>query len=805
MEIFQPGAKISARRQEDAAMGLMFSILFEIREPFDLDSLYNGTGWIRDKKFRSWAVPFGLYSRGSQAVTTVDEAASQPEEEPDVLDLVIPMRAPDACVNQPKVFNAAKLHLRTCLEEHEECRKPDPAAQPTRLLHLDDNDKDRVFVQETHVGTRHAYAALSYCWGATKQVKLSKAEVKDFSKKGVLISSLPKTIQDAIFTTRQLDLKYLWIDALCIIQDSTEDKDREVARMAVIYMNATITISAAAAADCGDGFLQDREEVALRLRAAMCLPVLAYSDEETLAVVEWVYLCPDTYAGHKIKTFDEETISKRAWTYQETTLSPRLLIYGSGPPQWHCREVWKIIGLRVHPNNLPNPNYTSGVMKITLEDGRISADGTIKTVERPPPPPDEIGLWHTNWFPVLENYSRRGLTVRTDKLAALSALAAEYQSQENGTYAVGLWSASLPRSLLWRSSRFDPKPQTGDRNHGVSDLLSRLRGLRVEERPLDWLSSRVFDRSASKTSLDWLAKYIAPTWSPMSSREAIQFESHATQEENEYHTSLIKINNIHAELGTTNLHAYGRVKFAYLDITGPLMPVSWQDLTAQFVILANGEPFQYWDYIIPDDPSYFRELSAKHAPSFNPQQLADTSVKHPFIDGDDFSIFVGKVAGEDQIRITNFVEPKPASLECQQSTTKFELLDDVKSTVFDALRTGGGDPSPSKGLRGSVHNLTSKLRSKKGKNAEVADESELDFYLLEVERSTSPAGLVLRRVTGNVYARVGYFARNRDLDPEIVCLPGRVQVRGKRTFNWGQPELKDSWNEDLKLTRFYLV
>jgi len=51
-------------------MGLMFSILFEIREPFDLDSLYNGTGWLRDKKFRSWAVPFGLYSRRSQAVTT---------------------------------------------------------------------------------------------------------------------------------------------------------------------------------------------------------------------------------------------------------------------------------------------------------------------------------------------------------------------------------------------------------------------------------------------------------------------------------------------------------------------------------------------------------------------------------------------------------------------------------------------------------------------------------------------------------------------------------------------------------------
>ena len=544
---------------------------------------------------------------------TVNEAASQPEEEPDDLDLVIPMRAPDACVNQPKVFNAAKKYLRTCLEKHEECRKPDPAAQPTRLLRLDDHDKDRVFVQETRVGTQHAYAALSYRWGITKQIKLSKAEVKNLSEKGVLVSSLPQTIQDAIFTTRQLDLKYLWVDTLCIIQDSAEDKDREVARMAVIYQNATITISAAAAVDCGDGFLQDREEVALRLRAAMCLPVLAHSDEETVEVVEWVYLCPEAYAGHKIKTFDEETISKRAWTYQETTLSPRLLIYGSGPPQWHCKKVWRIIGSG-DLKKLPNPNRTSGVIKITLEDGSISANGTTKTVERPPPPPDDIGLWHTSWFPVLENYSRRGLTVQTDKLAALSALAAEYQSQESGMYAAGLWKASLPRSLLWRSSSLDPKAEIGDRSHGVTDLLSRLRGLRVEEHPLDWLSSRAFDRSASQTPSDWLAKYVAPTWSPMSSREAIQFESYATQEEDEYHRSLVSINDVHAELGTTNLHPYGRLNFAYLDITGPLMPISWQDLTAQFVIVVNGEPFQYWDYIIPDDLSYFKELAAKHAP-----------------------------------------------------------------------------------------------------------------------------------------------------------------------------------------------
>jgi hypothetical protein len=46
---------------------------------------------------------------------------------------------------------------------------------------------------------------------------------------------------------------------------------------------------------------------------------------------------------------------------------------------------------------------------------------------------------------------------------------------------------------------------------------------------------------------------------------------------------------------------------------------------------------------------------------------------------------------------------------------------------------------------------------------------------------------------------------NRSLDPEIVCLPGRVQVRGRKTFNWGDPDKQDDWNDLLKKKKIYLV
>lgn len=638
------------------------------------------------------------------------------------------------------------------------------------------------------------YAALSYCWGKTTQVMLSMKNLEEFSKKGISVGTLPKTIGDSIIATRKLGIKYLWIDSLCIVQDSDEDKNKEIANMANIYKNATITISAAAATDCGEGFLEDRSEVQIRLDNSLCLPFLASADEENLAVADWIYLCSDPYMGYKVKLFAEEPINARAWTYQELTLSPRLLIFGSGPPQWHCKERWRISGLDFHPNHLPNPECTSGVMKITVEDGRIVADQTLRFVDRPAPPKDDIGLRLT-WIPTLQNYSQRALSYRIDKLPALSALAAENQSTENGTYAAGLWEASLPRSLLWRCSI--PKGSAENHAHQQANPFSNLHTHLSGAHPLNWLRTRLFDTAESST---WSSKYIVPTWSPLSTRDPIRFESTATQDEDEYHTTLVKINHIHVE-HNSDINPFGRINFGYLDITGPMCSISWQELTANFVIMINGEPFAYWDFIIPDNPDFFEAMSAKYPPSFNPQELADTSVQEPIDENGNFEMLIG----EGGIRVRTPVTREPASLECADADTPFTAVADVKQAVINALRPETPGTGSSNELCDTVHGLASRLRHQGSKSPVASEIDECEFWLLEVERSMSPAGLVLKQVEGDIFARVGYFGMNRSLDPEIVCLPGRIQVRGRKTWNFGGPESKNPWNDTLKRRRIYLV
>jgi hypothetical protein len=96
------------------------------------------------------------------------------------------------------------------------------------------------------------YVALSYCWGQDQTVKTTRntlpAHLMSIDK-----AQLPRTIQDAITVCRNLDFRYLWVDSLCIVQDGP-DVHREVANMAHYYGGASLTIAAASAANCSEGF-----------------------------------------------------------------------------------------------------------------------------------------------------------------------------------------------------------------------------------------------------------------------------------------------------------------------------------------------------------------------------------------------------------------------------------------------------------------------------------------------------------------------------------------------------------------------
>ena len=150
------------------------------------------------------------------------------------------------------------------------------------------------------------YVALSYCWGGDDSMRLTRANL-DAWQQAIKIVQLPKTLRDAIISTRLLGLKYLWVDRICIIQDDPVDIHQEIAVMPEVYQYATLTISASSAKSSSEGFLHTSTVTYQKLDR--CLALLRYR-------------CPDARNGSVILTRqrakDEPVdtrspVDRRAW------------------------------------------------------------------------------------------------------------------------------------------------------------------------------------------------------------------------------------------------------------------------------------------------------------------------------------------------------------------------------------------------------------------------------------------------------------------------------------------------------------
>ena len=137
----------------------------------------------------------------------------------------------------------------------------------------------------------------------------------------ISLEALPRTLSDAMRVTYELHIPYLWVDALCILQDAEEDKAEQIAVMDNIYRFAQVTICAASAGASNDGFLQQRtfkgDFMPNRDYSVLRYPTPQGSHGDIILREQRLYY-PQT-----------EPLYQRAWAFQERILSPRKLIYGS--------------------------------------------------------------------------------------------------------------------------------------------------------------------------------------------------------------------------------------------------------------------------------------------------------------------------------------------------------------------------------------------------------------------------------------------------------------------------------------------
>ncbi|RDW63571.1 hypothetical protein BP6252_11116 [Coleophoma cylindrospora] len=280
-----------------------------------------------------------------------------------------------------------------------------------RLVKFDSLDQ----VQEVSTPARYAgYVTLSYCWGPKSDYGhlLRQENEAQFHR---ALPPLPKTIQDVVEVCRRIGVRFLWVDAICIIQGgpggASTDWELESARVGSYYANALFTIAAASAGGSDEGCLPDRAySYHGQLISHISLRHISYLGNESpsrnAAFYQW-----STVTSEK-----GNVLRRRGWTTQELSLAPRILWLGPSGAVWSCR---------------------------TEDRGYWGAT----------PYRSDVGKFHArmknNWNQLLVSYSTTALSFPEDRLPALSGICKFLDPDASDQYLAGIWLSSLSDGLFW--------------------------------------------------------------------------------------------------------------------------------------------------------------------------------------------------------------------------------------------------------------------------------------------------------------------------------------------------------------------
>jgi Heterokaryon incompatibility protein (HET) len=242
------------------------------------------------------------------------------------------------------------------------------------------------------------YAALSYCFGNAPVLTTTGKTLLE-RQASIPMNILPQTVRDAIIWTRQLGLQYLWIDSLCILQDSQSDWEVELSTLTDIYRDATVTIAVTAAPHAGSGCAPVRN----KLQLAPFTPLPGIAIEADFKRGAWIFR-----AG---------PLEKRGWTFQEIQLSRRVLRCGGEELAWQCRTH----------------SYLESDPGRSIDIKTSSSDASPRTTPSTRPLDDTRNMnsftTFQRWYQMVETFSSRKLTYLDDKLPAFSGIARHFAQE----------------------------------------------------------------------------------------------------------------------------------------------------------------------------------------------------------------------------------------------------------------------------------------------------------------------------------------------------------------------------------------
>lgn len=342
--------------------------------------------------------------------------------------------------------------LEHCKSHHRSCQPESIGAPwyPTRLVEVLEENTFRVIETVETVPTG-PYATLSHCWGESRMFTATTENIGRLKKQLPLLD-LPKTFSDALQFIKSIGISFIWIDSLCIIQDSMKDWESESRTMLQVYRHAECNLAAAGSEDSHGGLFSERNYA--------ILPSGWFEMDNNILRLKGTY-CAVSYDYFK-DSFDKQIgssrLMSRGWVFQERAASRRVIAFGQDQVFWDCSEVLESDVLPDHHVNLyhdRDDNYLRDFEKdvIQIAVPKVLSPGVPRSFY-------SLGDGLVAWQFIVQRYSTCAFTFNKDKPVAILGVAQmmsdALKAQPTAistAYWAGLWLQDMYRQLAWKAAR----------------------------------------------------------------------------------------------------------------------------------------------------------------------------------------------------------------------------------------------------------------------------------------------------------------------------------------------------------------
>jgi hypothetical protein len=346
-----------------------------------------------------------------------------------------------------------------------------------------------------HLGAEHPYPpymTLSHRWGDPNKILQLLGSNRARFMTGIRIDELTPTFRDAMRLAHRLGQRYIWVDSLCIIQDSAQDWEQEAVQMSNVYGNSLCNIAAVSSSyDLSRGLFAMRE-VNPRLFYPFSVERRIPQTDRTDFTTYW-----NQYMWEL--EIEKTPLSTRGWILQERVLAPRTIYFTQNQIYWECLH---------HIRCEADPDGSLELLdraKLSVSDRRplgeiVRCQNQLRELLALRQKKPDQGLGSNSeleeqinilkvdsdrlrpgmrhyWWILVGAFSECQLTKESDKLIAIAGIARKFQQLYPDLYLAGLWKDSLHLDLAWYAAGAE-----GKRNESFATTWSwaSISGSKVE-------------------------------------------------------------------------------------------------------------------------------------------------------------------------------------------------------------------------------------------------------------------------------------------------------------------------------------